>query len=289
MLAWPRHGHDYDAVVIGFSGDADTLCTGALAATSNDSQARRQRAGPDADVLATKPVLIAGAGSVGGHVAVAVASSGVGTIHLHDSDHLNSTNLVRHVSTSHFVGYRKTDAVAVTVEQHAPWTPVTHHDDLPYDPAGLLATIDAVDLVIDCTGVMPMTAALAETCRRRGVAFIAGALFHHGALARVQRQADGDTPIATRPTDVRHYALPPDGQTSATAGFLELGCTAPVNNAPPVAVLTAAAEIAAATVDLLTSRRERPDERITVLRPMSPPFHRTGTLDPRNTAPLEIS
>lgn len=288
VLAWPRHGDDYDAVVLGISGDGDTLRTAALPATSNDVHALRRRAGPDADLLAAKTVLIAGAGSVGGHVAVAVASSGVGTIHLHDSDLLTSTNLVRHVGTRHFVGFRKTDAVAVIVEQHAPWASVTSHDDLPYDPAGLLATIEGVDLVIDCTGVLPMTAALAETCRRHSVALIAGALFHHGALARVQRQADGDTPIAARPTDPRYYCLPPDDQASATAGFLELGCTALVNNAPPIAVISTAADIASAAVDLLTGRGERPDERITVLRPMSPPFDRTIAMDPRDTASPEI-
>jgi molybdopterin/thiamine biosynthesis adenylyltransferase len=289
VLAWPRHDDDYDAVVIAFSGDGNTLRTGALAVSSNDTQARRRRAGPDAEVLATKTVLIAGAGSIGGHVAVAIASSGVGAIHLHDSDRINSTNLVRHVSTDHFVGHRKTDAVARSVRQHAPWTSVTRHDDLPYDPASLLAKIETVDLVIDCTGVMPMTAALAETCRRGGVALIAGALFHHGALARVQRQADGDTPIAARPADTRYYMLPPDDDISSAAGFLELGCTAPVNNAPPVAVLTAAADIASATIDQLTSRRERPDERITVLRPIGPLFDRTGTLDPRDSPQPERS
>jgi hypothetical protein len=125
-----------------------------------------------------------------------------------------------------------------------------------------------------------MTAALADACRRSGVALIVGALFHHGALARVQRQAEGDTPIAARPADPRYHALPPDDQATATAGFLELGCTAPVNNASPVAVLTAAADTACAAVDLLTTRRERADECITVLRPMSPPFDRTGALEP---------
>ncbi|WP_077101733.1 ThiF family adenylyltransferase [Mycobacterium terramassiliense] len=280
VLAWPRHDADYDAVVLGMTGTGDTLRTAALPATSNDVQALRRRAGSDADLLARKVVLIAGAGSVGGHVAVAVASSGVGTIHLHDSDLLTSTNLARHVGTRHFVGYRKTNAVAVIVGQHAPWTSVTRHDDLPYDPAELLAAIEGVDLVIDCTGVLPMTAALADACRRSGVALIVGALFHHGALARVQRQAEGDTPIAARPADPRYHALPPDDRATATAGFLELGCTAPVNNASPVAVLTAAADTACAAVDLLTTRRERADECITVLRPMSPPFDRTGALEP---------
>lgn len=283
VLAWPRHGEDYDAIVLGLSGAADTLHAEALPPTSNDELALRRRAGTDADLLAGKTVLIAGAGSVGGHAAVAMASSGVGTLHLHDSDVLTSTNLVRHVGTRHFVGHQKADAVAAIIDQHAPWTNVIPHNDLPYDPVELIQTIEGVDLVIDCTGVMPLTAAIADTCRRRGVALITGALFHHGALARVQRQAEGDTPIAARTTDPHYHPLPPHDQ-AATAGFLELGCTAPVNNAPPVAVLTAASDIAGAAIDLLTGRSERPDERITVLRPMSAPFDRPGTLDPRDPA-----
>ncbi|WP_080735732.1 ThiF family adenylyltransferase [Rhodococcoides fascians] len=86
--------------------------------------------GPDAELLGGTTLLIAGAGSVGGHVAVAVASSGVGAIHLHDSDHLTTANLVRHVGTPHFVGATKTEALAAVIEQHAPcevppgwWTP----------------------------------------------------------------------------------------------------------------------------------------------------------------------
>lgn len=287
-LAWPRHGDEYDAVVVGFAGKGDNLGAEALSATANDAHALRRRAGPDADLLAEKTVLIAGAGSVGGHVAVAVASSGVGTIRLHDSDHLSSTNLVRHVGTRAFLGYLKTQAVASIVAQHAPWTTVAPHADLPYDPIGLQAKVDGVNLVIDCTGIAPLTAALAEVCRRHGVALISGALFHHGALARVQRQAIGDTPIAARRTDPRYHALPPDDQASA-AGFLELGCTAPVNNAPPVAVLTAAADIASAAIDQLTDRSDRTDERIVVIRPMSPPFDRLGAMDPRDPDSPEMS
>lgn len=282
VLAWPRHDADHDAVVVSISGAGDTLHTAALGATPNDTQALRRRAGADADLLADKTVLIAGAGSVGGHVAVAVASSGAGHISLFDSDFLTSTNVVRHVSTPQFVGYPKTVAVAAAIEQHAPWTQVTQQDNVPYSPAQLSATISGVDLVIDCTGVLPLTAALADTCLRQNVPLVVGALFHHGALARVQRQSRGDTPIALRLADRRYFALPPDTEVigPAPAGFLELGCTAPVNNAPPMAVLTAAADTAAAAIDQLTARRQRPDERITVLSPMSPPFDRIGIVEP---------
>lgn len=280
VLTWPRYGEDHDALVVSLSGAGDDVHSASLAATANDVSALRGRAGPDADLLAGKTVVIAGAGSVGGHVAVALACSGVSTVHLHDSDYLTSGNLVRHVSSARFVGYRKTDAVAADVEQHAPWTTVIPHDDLPYDPLELRAAIAAVDLVVDCTGILPLTAALAEVSRRAGIPLLTGALYHHGALARVQRQIADDVPLGARPTDDRYHDLPPDDSGTTGAGFLELGCTAPVNNAPPVAVLGTAADLAAAAIDLLTGRRERPDERIIVFRPMGPPFEHPGILDP---------
>jgi molybdopterin/thiamine biosynthesis adenylyltransferase len=280
VLAWPRHGREHDAVVVGFQGAGDALRASAMSATPNDTAARQRRAGPDVDLLCDKTVLIAGAGSVGGHVAVALASSGVGTIHLHDSDYLKSGNLVRHVSSGYLVGYEKTFAVSIAIEDHAPWTTVKRYDDLPYDPPRLSRQVERVDLVIDCTGLFPLSAALAEVCRRNSVPLITGALYHQGSLARVQRQADGDCPIAARSGDAGYCELPPDDLSEPDSGFLELGCTAPINKAPPLSVLSAAAEIASAATDFLTGRRERPDERVIVFRAMNPPFDRIGTLDP---------
>lgn len=281
VLAWPRHDREHDAVVIGFDGADEALTASAIAATPNDIAARQRRAGPDAALLADKSILIAGAGSVGGHVAVNLANSGVGRLRLHDGDYLKTANLVRHVSDKYGVGHQKTIAVAVTINEHAPWTKVEPSaDDVPYNPTALASLLERFDLVIDCTGTGPMTAALAEMCRRSNIPLITGALFHQGAIARTQRQADGDTLIAARPADPNYYTLPPEDPTQPDAGFLELGCTAPINNAPPSAVLATAADIAHAAIDYLTGRRQRPDERISVFRTMDAPFDRTGTFDP---------
>jgi molybdopterin/thiamine biosynthesis adenylyltransferase len=280
VLTWPRHGEDHDAIVLGVSGAGDALRTEALPVSANDLQALRRRAGPDAELLASRTVLIAGVGSVGGYVALALASSGVGAVRLHDSDRLSSSNLVRHVASRNFVGQLKTAAVKAAIEERAPWTVVSLFEALSYDPAELRDAVAGVDLVIDCTGALPMTAALAEVCRRIQTPFIAGAVFHQGALVRVQRQASGDTPIAGRRNDPRYHNLPPDDEETMSAGFLELGCTARVNNASPAAVMTASTEIVSAAVDFMTGRKGRPDERIVVITPLEPPFHRVCTLDP---------
>lgn len=280
VLAWPRHDRDHDAVVIVFKGAGDTLEASAIAATPNDIAARKRRAGPDATALSDKRILIAGAGSVGGHVALSLAASGVGLIRLHDGDNLKTANLVRHASHKLGVGYNKAVAMSVTIEGHAPWTTVEPKiDNVPYTPSALTSSIEGFDLVIDCTGTIPFTAALAEISRRTETPLITGALFHQGALARVQRQAGGDTLIAARPSDPTYSNLPPESPREPDTGFLELGCTAPVNNAPPTAVLATAADIAHAAVDFLTGRCKRADERILVFQPMAAPFDSTGTHD----------
>lgn len=279
VLAWPRHDREHDAVVVGFEGQGASLRATAMSATPNDATARKRRAGPDAETLATRTVLIAGAGSVGGHVAVALAESGVTRIRLYDDDYLKTGNLVRHVSGQYLVGYLKTLALSVTINEHAPWAEVDTHEAIPHDASRLAAALEGVDLVVDCTGIFSVSAALAEVCHRTGTPLITGAIFHQGAIARVQRQAEGDTPIATRPTDGRYHRLPPEDPTAPNTGFLELGCTAPINNVPPTTVLGAAADIAHAAIDQLTGRFQRTDERILVFRSMSAPFNHVGVID----------
>ncbi len=86
-------------------------------------------------------------------------------------------------------------------------------------------------------------------------------------------------PIAARRRDPAYVDLPPEDPSAVRSGFLELGCTAQVNNASPAAVLATAAEIAHAAVDVLTGRRQQADDRVVVYRPLQAPFDRTGTID----------
>jgi molybdopterin/thiamine biosynthesis adenylyltransferase len=278
VLAWPRHGV-HDAIVVAYDDEGGPLYASAIPATSNDIASLKRRAGPDADLLAGKKVLIAGAGSVGGHAALALACAGVGKIVLHDSDHLTSANVVRHVGGDYHVGYNKTTVVTEVIRSHAPWTDTEPHGDLSHDPGELTGQIAGTDLVVDCTGVFSLTAALAEVCRRTNTALVTGALFHGGRLARVRRQAEGDTLIAARGTNPAYAVLPPEDPAAPMATFLELGCTAPVHNASPIAVQHTAAEIARSVADLLTGRRHLPDERVIVHEPLLPPFDRAGTYD----------
>src|SRR5690606_3773402 len=78
----------------------------------------------------------------------------------------------------------------------------------------------------------------------------------------------------------RYPRIPPADATVVEHVGVEVGCAAPINNAPPVAVVHAAAQAARAAVDVLTGRYALPDEHIEVLEPGPAPFHQRGTLRP---------
>ena len=83
-------------------------------------------------------------------------------------------------------------------------------------------------------------------------------------------------PILQR-TSPAFPAIPP-GDGEETEGFLELGCTAPVHNAPPTAVLRAAADAALLAVELLTGRDIGAQDVVTVLHPIdAAPFDTRGS------------
>lgn len=269
VLTWPRFDGQPDAIALGFSGYGAEVEAKAHAAFPSDLSARMRRAGPDAGPLAGKRVLVAGLGSIGGSVALLLAECGVAHIKGYDPDVLMTANLVRHVADKYSVGYNKAIGISAEIDDHAPWCDfdvVTN--DLPFAPAELADNVRGFDLVIDCAGAAPMTAALSIVCAQEDVPLVTGALFHQGALLRVRRQAEDDTPICDRDKSVDYLDLPPDDPQPVGA-FLELGCTALVNSAPPWATQRAAADIVAAAVDQLLERRLLPDEQVEVLRPLA--------------------
>jgi molybdopterin/thiamine biosynthesis adenylyltransferase len=269
VLTWPRFDGQPDAIALGFSGHGTEVVAEAHAAFPSELAARKRRAGPDADLLSGKRVLVAGLGSIGGSVALLLAESGVSHIKGYDPDTLMTANLVRHVADKNSVGYNKGIGVSAEIDDHAPWCDLDIvTKDLPFAPSDLADNVRGFDLVIDCTGVAPMTAALSIVCAQEDVPLITGALFHQGALLRVRRQADDDTPISDRDKSTDYLDLPTD-DPQPVGGFLELGCTALVNSAPPWAAQRAAADIVAAAIDQLLERRLLPDEQVEVLRPLA--------------------
>ena len=278
MFAWQRQEHT-DLLVMACQGVGDKVEAAALVAEPNDEKTLRLRAGPDAEVLKGRSVVLFGAGALGGHVAVALAESGIDSLRIVDGDLLSPGNVVRHVAGHDHVGGPKTNAVEVAIRNHAPWTKVESitPPTNPYGSQEIAQLVGNADVVIDATGNDAFVHPVALVAEGLGKPLVSGALFRGGFIGRVQRKAlDTDAPITSRP-DSPWYPVVPAGEPGVDLAKPDLGCSAPVNNAPPVSVLACASLIAQAVIDILTERFELGDEVIDVYRPLpEAPFNRVG-------------
>jgi molybdopterin/thiamine biosynthesis adenylyltransferase len=275
VLIWPKHDQ-YDALVLSFTGAGESLVALPNPTAARDTASRLRRAGPDAPVLRSKRVLIAGVGAVGGQVALTLASSGLGLLRLHDGDELQSVNLVRHVLEHYAVGHGKAAGMRAKLAGTAPWTEVEVAGFLTRNPNDLLPHIRGFDLVVDCTGFHATTLALAQACELENVPLLSVSLFRGGSVVRVHRQLEGDLPILRR-SSPQYPVIPPGSGSEDVIGFLELGCTALVHNAPPASVTRAAADTALAALDILAGRETEGEMVVTVLRALDQePYAKRG-------------
>ena len=266
-------------LVLALEGTGNETTALALRLGPNDRESLMLRAGPDSSSLSDKTVTIFGLGALGGHVAVALGQSGVTHLRLFDGDSLLPENVVRHAAGHLLVGAPKVEATGVLISDHAPWTEVSASPSSPLAPNELTQAISGSDLVVDATGVDASTLAICLCAQTQSTALVSGALYRGGSVARVRRQGTpSDTPILDR-TEASGYVLIPPGPENHLV-HPTVGCSGPVHNAPPTAVLVAAALIAQTAVDVLTGRLHFPDEMIDVYRPLpdEPPFDHVGRL-----------
>lgn len=277
LFCWDRD-QVTDLLVLAITGVNDETEAISMLPGPNDEASLLLRAGPDASCLAQRTAVIFGAGALGGYIALALAESGVGRLSIVDTEVLEPGNVVRHVAGHSRVGYQKTTAVEAVISDHAPWTTVERHDEAPRTPSAIQELINEADLVIDATGNAATTNAIAASTRASAKGLLTAALYRGGSVARVRRVfTDSDTPLSDRDGD-RYPIIPAaDGSDSVAPA---LGCSAPVNNAPPSAVLACSALAAQAAVDALTGRLHFSDEVIDIYQPLSdgPPFHKIGRL-----------
>ena len=245
----------------------------------NDDHSLILRAGPDADTLRTRKATLFGAGALGGHTAMLLAESGLGSLKIVDPDVLLPGNVVRHVAGRRQVGAAKVKAVQAVIADHAPWTEVTCFQEGPKTPSAIRDRVEDADIVIDATGNEALLGSLAMMAKEMDKPLVSGALYRGGSISRVQRQVlPADTPIHLR-LDSQRYPVIPAGSEGEDFASPQLGCSAPVNNAPPSAVVACASLMAQAAIDVLTGRFEFTDEVIDVYQPIpEPPFHHIGKI-----------
>ena len=268
------HGLDVLPITLDRASDG-TISSGVLRPTPHSSDARLRRAGPDVDALAGKRVALFGLGSVGSQVTTTLASSGCGFLRLVDGDPLLPVNLVRHAAPGFFEGQSKAAAMKLLLENRCPWIDCEAFIESPWAVGRLREHVGDVDLVIDATGNGAFATHLAKVCSEEGKGLVSVALYRGGSVARVRRQLADDYPIGLRGSHWRYPVIPRGGEDEDVG--LEVGCTAPVSNAPPGAVSAAALLAADTAIDVLADRHEGPDEVVEVLRPLAePPFDKVG-------------
>lgn len=275
LVGWDRE-LGREALVLLAEKRGEEVATEAIEVAPNDLDILKLRAGPDIAVLANKRIAIFGVGAVGSNLALRLAEVGVGTLLLVDAARLRPGDIVRHAASTWQVGDTKVGAVRLLGGLRAPWTQMNALAESPWDPVRINDLTRDVDLVIDATGLASFTNLLSVLCAERSLSLISAALYRGGAVARVRRQALGtDTPISSRSQDARYPVIPPGDEPLV----FEPGCSAPVNNASPIAVASLAALAADIAVDGLAGRNYYGDEAIDVYRPLpDSPFDRLGRL-----------
>ena len=276
LFCWNRRGRT-DLLVMVCKGVQDKVEAIAVQPGPKDDQSLILRAGPDSATLLTRKATLFGAGALGGHTAPLLAERGLGSLKLVDPDVLLPGNVVRHIAGHRQVGTAKVKAVQAVIADHAPWTEVTCFQEGPGVPSAIRERIKDADIVIDATGNEALLGSLAMVAEEMNKPLVSGALYRGGFIGRVQRQVlPSDTPIHLR-EDSPRYPVIPAGIESEDFASPQLGCSAPVNNAPPSAVSACSSLVAQATIDVLSGRFELADEVMDVYRAISePPFNQIG-------------
>lgn len=237
---------------------------GALEVARTDVAVMRLRAGPDAERLDDCRVVLFGAGAIGSATALVLAQSGLGALALVDNDRLRPANLTRHAASGRFVGYGKAEAVAKTIVEKGLRTRVDIVDSVVWKPSLVRGMVERSHLVVDTTGNSAYTDMVSRLSGESDRPLVSAALYRGGRVLRVRVQMSASAaPIFNRSDRTGFPDVPADPAPRAIQTW-EVGCGAPVNNAPPISVADAGARAARAAIDVLTARETRDVDRIDV-------------------------
>jgi hypothetical protein len=146
-------------------------------------------------------------------------------------------------------------------------------------PKDLLARLEGFDLVIDATGSAPFAELLSRVAESAHIPLVSVAIYRGGRIIRARRRSGKDTPFAKRRRHWRYPPIPPGDPAEDYAG-VEIGCTAPIHNAPPSAVMHAAVIATDMALDILTGRFDLPDEHLEIRQPIEAPLNHRGRARP---------
>ena len=127
--------------------------------------------------LQNASVLVVGCGGLGSPIAVYLAASGIGKIHLVDFDTVDITNLHRQVFYSlDDVGKSKSEVLSNFIKNRAPFTNVTYTKK-PVTKENVFELISDVDIVVDGTDSLPTKYLLNDACVIKNKPLVYGSLY----------------------------------------------------------------------------------------------------------------
>jgi molybdopterin/thiamine biosynthesis adenylyltransferase len=149
------------------------------------SEAIIRRTGHTAVRLANRHVVVFGAGALGGRIALWLATAGVPSLDLVDSDRLRPGNAIRHVAGLGLVGQQKTLGVYIEIKDRAPDCAVKTHLET-WGEAELQSLVQSASVVVDATAVPAFGLLLNEVCLEAGVPLVTAAAFRRAHIGRVR-------------------------------------------------------------------------------------------------------
>lgn len=127
--------------------------------------------------LQNASVLVVGCGGLGSPIAVYLASSGIGKIHLVDFDTVDVTNLHRQVFYSlEDVGKPKAAVLSTFIKKRAPFTEVNFTNN-PITKDNVFQLIADIDIVVDGTDSLPTKYLLNDACVIKNKPLVYGSLY----------------------------------------------------------------------------------------------------------------
>ena len=127
--------------------------------------------------LQNASVLVVGCGGLGSPIAVYLASSGLGKIHLVDFDTVDETNLHRQVFYAlDDVGKPKAEVLSNFIKKRAPFTEVSFTNK-PITKDNVFELISGVDIVVDGTDSLPTKYLLNDACVIKSKPLVYGSLY----------------------------------------------------------------------------------------------------------------
>jgi molybdopterin/thiamine biosynthesis adenylyltransferase/rhodanese-related sulfurtransferase len=127
--------------------------------------------------LQNASVLVVGCGGLGSPIAVYLASSGIGKIHLIDFDTVDVTNLHRQIFYAlEDVGKPKVEVLADFIRKRAPFTEVSFTNK-PITKKNVFEFISEVDIVVDGTDSLTIKYLLNDACVIKKKPLVYGSLY----------------------------------------------------------------------------------------------------------------